>query len=334
MLVEPVGGLFEGLWQGIVNIFEPAAQWFNDNVIQPLVQFFTDLWTNISQSASDAWTAVKNVWNVVSTWFNDTIIQPVANFFSELWTNLKNGASSAWNGIKNIWTIVSTWFNNNIVLPVQNFFSGMWTNLKNGAKNAWQGIKEVFGKVKDWFAEKFTAAWTAVKNVFSTGGKIFTGIKDGIVSAFKTVVNAIIKGINKVIATPFNAINKMLNKIRSIEILGISPFKNLWGKNPLSVPQIPLLAQGGVLKRGQMGLLEGSGAEAVVPLERNKGWIRAVANDLLKELQTDSMSVSNRNLSNTNVNNFTQNIYAPQQPSRIELYRQTKNLLALAERGI
>lgn len=31
-------------------------------------------------------------------------------------------------------------------------------------------------------------------------------------------------------------------------------------------------------------------------------------------------------------NNFTQNIYAPQQPSRIELYRQTRNLLAAAGR--
>lgn len=31
----------------------------------------------------------------------------------------------------------------------------------------------------------------------------------------------------------------------------------------------------------------------------------------------------------SNVNNFTQNIYAPKQPSRLELYRQTKNLLAL-----
>ena len=35
-----------------------------------------------------------------------------------------------------------------------------------------------------------------------------------------------------------------------------------------------------------------------------------------------------------NVTNYTQNIYAPQQPSRIELYRQTKNLLELQKRGI
>ena len=36
--------------------------------------------------------------------------------------------------------------------------------------------------------------------------------------------------------------------------------------------------------------------------------------------------------SNVPSNSFTQNIYAPQQPSRIELYRQTRNLLAAAGR--
>jgi hypothetical protein len=71
--------------------------------------------------------------------------------------------------------------------------------------------------------------------------------------------------------------------IRNISFLGISPFKNLWKNNPLPVPQIPLLARGGVLERGQIGLLEGSGAEAVVPLENNKKWISNVAKDMAKE---------------------------------------------------
>ena len=34
------------------------------------------------------------------------------------------------------------------------------------------------------------------------------------------------------------------------------------------------------LEKGQVGLLEGNGAEAVVPLEKNTGWIRKVANQI------------------------------------------------------
>ena len=146
------------------------------------------------------------------------------------------------------------------------------------------------------------------------------------------MVNAIIRGINKVIAAPFNTINWVLDKIRAFSILGMQPFAGL---GSISVPQIPELARGGVLKRGQLGLLEGNGAEAVVPLENNKRWIRAVANDLLSELRQDAgAGISNKSLSNSNVTNFTQIINAPKQPSRIELYRQTQNLLAYARGGV
>ena len=144
-------------------------------------------------------------------------------------------------------------------------------------------------------------------------------------------MNAIIRGINKVVAIPFNAINAVFRKLKSIDILGISPFS--WLKE-FTVPQIPELARGGVLRRGQMGLLEGNGAEAVVPLERNKAWIRAVASDMLSELQTEAAGAANVNTSNSSVTNYTQNIYAPKQPSRIELYRQTRNLLAYAKGGV
>ena len=57
--------------------------------------------------------------------------------------------------------------------------------------------------------------------------------------------------------------------------------------NPVSLPR---LAEGGVLERGQVGLLEGDGAEAVVPLEQNTGWIRRVAEQLNRYGSRDSQS--------------------------------------------
>ena len=318
-------------WEGIKGFVSAVPGWFDENVIQPVKEFFINLWETIKTTASDAWEGIKEIWQVVTTWFNENIIIPVKNFFTGMWEALKTGASTAWNGIKNTWNVVSNWFNEKIITPVKNFFTGMWDGLKTGAKGAWNGIKSVFSSVSTWFKDKFSEAWTKVKNVFSTGGKIFDGIKEGITSAFKSVVNAIIKGINKVIAIPFNAINNTLDKIRNVSFLGISPFKNLVSR--FTVPQIPLLENGGVLKKGQVGLLEGNGAEAVVPLENNKKWIRAVANDLLGELKQGVPAVAAGNTTNSTVNNFTQNIYAPKQPSRIELYRQTRNLLDYAKGG-
>lgn len=90
----------------------------------------------------------------------------------------------------------------------------------------------------------FRGAWEAVKNVFSKGGAIFDGIKDGILNGLKTIVNAIIGGINKVISIPFNGINTALKAIKGVNIMGLQPFSWI---STISVPQIPKLAKGGVL---------------------------------------------------------------------------------------
>lgn len=329
---------FSGLWEGIKNVFSPIAEWIYKFVFQPIIDrfelvitFFTEAWKIIKELAKGSWEAVKLIWSIVSTWFNTKVITPVKNFFSKMWEAIKSAASTAWNGIKTIWNVVSGWFNDKVISPVKNFFTGMWDKLKSGAKSAWEGIKGVFSPVADWFKDKFSKAWQKVKDVFSTGGKIFDGIKEGIVSAFKTVVNAIIRGINKVIAIPFNAINNMLDKIRNISIAGAKPFSGLISR--FTVPQIPQLATGGVLKKGQVGLLEGNGAEAVVPLDRNKKWIAATAKDLKAALVKDGVLTaggSQETVVNNNYN-FTQNNTSPKALSRLEIYRQTRNQLAFAK---
>lgn len=85
-----------------------------------------------------------------------------------------------------------------------------------------------------------------------------------------------------------------------------------------------------MLRKGEVGLLEGSGAEAVVPLERNKYWIKAVASEMKDQMQNGMSGINKISNTTSNVNNYTQIINAPKQPSRLELYRQTRNLLNLA----
>ena len=204
------------------------------------------------------------------------------------------------------------------------WISNLWVNLADGAKNAWQAIKDTFGSIADWFKDKFSKAWQAVKDIFSTGGKIFDGIKEGIVDAFKTVVNGIIRGINKVIAIPFKAINKVLDKIHDIEIAGITPFD--W-VSTFDVPKIPELARGGVLKRGQVGLLEGNGAEAVVPLDKNDAWLDEIARRLAGKMSPQGGNIGGTAQSVTN--NFYQTNTSPKALSRLDIYRQSKNLLSM-----
>jgi hypothetical protein len=141
----------------------------------------------------------------------------------------------------------------------------MWTGFVDGAKSAWEGIKSVFGTVGSFFKTTFQNAWSGVVKVFSVAGEIFTDIKDGIVTAFKSIVNSLIKGINKVVSIPFDGINSALRKIRDIKILGVSPFSDL---KTISIPAIPYLAQGGVVDAGQVFVANEAGPELVANVGR------------------------------------------------------------------
>ena len=152
---------------------------------------------------------------------------------------------NVWEGIKKVGRGLLDLMNP--IGGLQDGFKSLWEKVASGAVDAWDGIKSAFKSVPEWFQGKFRDAWQKVKDVFSTGGRIWSGIKEGIESTFRTVVNAIIRGMNTIIAVPFNKINSMLNAIRNAHFLGISPFQNMWGVNPLPVPQIPMLARGAVI---------------------------------------------------------------------------------------
>ena len=89
------------------------------------------------------------------------------------------------------------------------------------------------------------------------------------------------------------------------------------------------LAKGGITQGATQALIGEDGKEAVLPLEKNTGWIDMLANKLntamLREGSVNSTAYGARNISNS----YTQIINAPKTPSRRELYRDGKNLLAL-----
>ena len=156
----------------------------------------------------------------------------------------------------------------------------------------------MFSSVAAFFRNTFSAAWTAVKNVFSTGGKIFEGIKEGISSVFKSVVNGLIDGINWA-----------LSKIRNIKIFNLRPFKDL---GSISVPVIPHLATGGLTNGATIAEIGENGREAVLPLENNTQWMDKLADKVAERnsgaptkliLQVDGKVLGQATIDN--INNIT-----------------------------
>ena len=238
-------------WGGLVNSLFRAI----GTAIGGIAGIIKGIWDNLTKVQEDFWNeqfsetggnialgilnGVIDVWKGIGTWIRDNVFRP---FAEGIWK-----AFGAWDFEQS----VEKWLEENVWQPVFDLFNTVWswvTGLADKFKNAFikvvEAIKQPFKNIADWFKNTFSKAWEAVKNVFSTGGKIFEGIKEGIYSVFKTVVNGLIGGINNVIAVPFNAINAALNGIKSIEIVGLKPFDWI---EPFAVPQIPKLAQGTVV---------------------------------------------------------------------------------------
>lgn len=269
--------------KGIGAFLATIGQWIYDNVITPV-------WNFIKPAVEGMAKMIEGVLNGVKNIFQGTL-NIIKGIFTGNMDLIKKGVSQTWEGIKGILGAVGSWVYDWVIKPVLNFFAPLWTAVSNGAKTAWEGIKKAFSPVAAWFRETFSKAWEGVKNVFSTGGKIFSGIKEGIETTFKTVVNGIITGINKIISTPFNAINGMLNKIRDLSFLDVSPFKNLWNYNPLTVPQIPMLAKGGIVTGATQLIAGEAGREAILPLENNTGWMDALADAIAARNQAPTKLV-------------------------------------------
>lgn len=245
--------IFKGIWDTITGI----------------IDIFIGIFTGDTEKMQEGWDKMcQGLVEIVTGIFNT-----ILGLLLTLLGTVKGVLLDLWNGIKELFKTIVSWIYNNLIKPIGDFFVGIWNTLTNGAVNAWEGIKSVFGRVAEFFGNVFGTAWQKVKDIFSTGGRIFEGIKEGIVETFKTIVNAIIGGINLIIGTPFRKINSLLNSIRDLSFLGIAPFTWI-PYNVLPIPQIPKLAKGGIINQPGRGIPVGygqaivgeRGQEGVLPL--------------------------------------------------------------------
>lgn len=258
--------LIDGIWKALPKIIEALPK-IVDNLVKAILQSIPKivdagikLFTALVQ---DAPAIIKGIVKAIPQ-----IIAAIFQQFASFGTDLGKKFYEAWENIKKIFTPAN----------VARFFVQVW-----------EGIKSAFSSVGEWFSKCFGDAWNAIKNIFAPVGEMFGNIGKSILNALSSVINGIIWGINQVIKVPFDGLNGILRAIRDINIAGLKPFSWI-GEIPVpQIPSIPMLAEGGVLKKGQVALLEGQGDEAVIPLSQNTEWIDKVADRLNKSSEPQNI---------------------------------------------
>ena len=222
--VAGIGLAIYNYWDEIKAFFVGIANWFDENVIQPIVNVFAPIVGWISEFFQGCWIIVQAVWQVASEWFNTNVIQPIVGFFQGVWTDVSTFFTNLWNDIVAIWTPVAEWFNSNVIQPITKFFSTAWESIKNAFQTA------------------FTAIGNFAKSVFN--GVI--GRVEAMVNRIIGAINGLISGFNRVVSWAANIIGA-----------------NWSGLSLISTVSLPRLADGGFVDEGQLFIAREAGAEMV-----------------------------------------------------------------------
>lgn len=267
---EKAGEFFEAAAEKVKEIWGKVAQWFDDKVIQPIVNFFSPIVEWISQFFYGCWLIIQAVWVVASAWFDEKVIQPIVKFFSGLYEKVKDFFSDLWVGIKAVWSSVSNWFSEKVITPIVGFFEPIVERVGGFFSQLWTDIKDVWTSVASWFnktvisplVDFFSKAWTNIKKAFESA---FSAIKNfavsiinGLIGGVESMINFIIRGINRLL----EGFNKAVTW--AADVLG-KDWSNLSLIQEVTFGRIPVekKADGGFVGAGQMFIAREAGPELV-----------------------------------------------------------------------
>ena len=176
-----------------------------------------------------------------------------------------------WDSIKAKAVELYQSFKSNLVdamAPLVEQFQSIWTSIQGV-------ITSIVDFVKNVFTGQWSAAWENAKSIFANVFNALTGIA-------KAPLNTLI--------ALFNSVIKSMNQIGSFKVPDWVP--GIGGESfSISIPEIPMLAQGGIATKPTLATIaEGGEAEAVIPLSK--------LSQMLDPLATPSadapLSVANR----------------------------------------
>lgn len=249
--VSTIVVLVKDNWNTICELFSTVGDWFNGNVIEPVVSFFKDMWKTISGFFGSLWKDIVTVWQGASKWFSSTVIEPIVGFFKGFATRAQQIFQGVWIIIQTIWIVASSWFNNNVITPISNLFNFLKTLIQTTIQTAkdfvlstWQGVASWFNStviqpISNFFnmlkagitsalsvAKNFViSTWQSVAgwfngNVISPITNCFNIMKNGITNAFNYVWSSIRGGVtgamNYVISKIENGVNFVVSGINSL----------------------------------------------------------------------------------------------------------------------
>lgn len=243
-------------WNTVCELFSTVGEWFNGNVIEPVVSFFKDMWKTISGFFGSLWKDIVTVWQGASKWFSSTVIEPIVGFFKGFATRAQQIFQGVWIIIQAIWIVASSWFNNNVITPISNLFNFLKTLIQTTIQTAKDFVLSTWQGVASWFNGNVISPITNCFNIMKNGitsafNYVWSSIRGGVTGAMNYVISKIENGVNFVVSG-INSLLRGFNKVVSMAAKVVGANWN--GVSLVPKVHIPRLASGGIFPRGEDGM--------------------------------------------------------------------------------
>ena len=277
-ICQAIGEFFSGLWAKLQEIFEPIGQWFGEKFQQgwdAIVNIFSGIGEWFSGVFQGAWDAIVNIFSNLGSWFGERWAD-VTNALAEIGSWLGEKFQEGWDAIGNIFGNLGSWFGDR------------WNDIKDGVKEA-----------DTWFGEKFESAKEKTQNPFQKIGSWFGDRWKDMQDALKEIPNWFKNLFNDAMDNAKNIVKSGIDKLKSFFNFDWSlpkiklPHFNISGSFSLMPPRIPSFsvdwyAKGGVFNSPSIIGVGEAGQEAVMPLERNTGWISILAQKVAERMPVNN----------------------------------------------
>ena len=308
MSLNPIGiviALLAGLVAAFVTLWNRSESFRN---------FWLGLWTGIKDLTSKAV-------NSITKFFKETIPKAIDNMVN----SLKALPNKVWTWLLNTINKVITW-RSNMIAKAKEAASGFINKVI-------EFVKQLPSKVWTWLVNVVTkvAAWR--QSLAQKGREAAKGLFDSIVNKIKELPERLKSIGSDIVRGLWNGINDMtgwvIGKIQGFGDSVLGGIKDFFGINSPS----KVMAEE-VGKWLPAGLAVGIDKNAKSALSAMKDLVVNTVGAASAGLKTVSTTTSGfTGGAGGVVNNFTQNNYSPKALSRLDIYRQSKNLLGFAGGG-
>lgn len=270
-ILDIIVGIFTGdldrIWQGVQSVFGAILN-FIGTILQSIWNVISSIFSAI---VSTIGTALQAIWNVVQVIWNaiksviTTVVSAIASFISSAWNTIKSTISSVLSGISST-------------------VSSVWNSIKSTISNVISGIKSVV-----------STGFNAVRSTVSSIGASIKSTVSSVFNAVKNTISNVMNGAKSIVSGALSRISGFFSSCR-LQLPHIAlPHFSISGSLSINPPSVPHLSvswyeKGGVFDKPSVIGVGENGQEAVMPLEKNTGWISVLASKVGNLINSNSSS--------------------------------------------